>query len=180
MQDKYQISEGFLSRLCDLMSSSNIKTPTQLAAFADVGWSTAKQWLDGSIPRKHVLENLAEKFHVNPHWLLTGEGEKDPVTKEFEKNEPSLDNSDDISLESIEQQWRLTIAEYARDLPLDKLLDLSEVISKMKPYGHGMILTGLIALSKIKAKELLKKEAEKNDKAMVAIISNVDKKESGN
>lgn len=79
MQEENHTNMNFLSRLRDLMKERGIKTPTELSKFAEVGWSTAKQWLEGSIPRKHVLHNLASKFRVTSSWLLTGEGSKEPV-----------------------------------------------------------------------------------------------------
>lgn len=78
-QEKNHATNNFSSRLRDEMAKFNLKNAADLARFAHVSWSTAKQWLDGSIPRKLALFDLASRLEVTASWLETGEGDKTPV-----------------------------------------------------------------------------------------------------
>lgn len=61
------------------MKRHGLESAADLAKFSEVGWSTANQWMKGSIPRKLALSDLAGRFKVAVSWLESGYGPKEPA-----------------------------------------------------------------------------------------------------
>lgn len=78
-QEENHTNDNFSSRLREEMQKFGLHSVADLSRFACVGWSTANQWLAGSVPRKLALLDLASRLHVTAQWLETGTGEKEPV-----------------------------------------------------------------------------------------------------
>lgn len=119
------------------MASHNLKTTADLARFAEVGWSTAKQWMSGTTPRKHSLDSLASHLGVTSTWLATGEGDREPVNakaikrlKEGFVSEPESRFNDGHS--HFEDVLRQVISTMPTETVLDHIKKLVEESRKAK------------------------------------------------
>lgn len=141
-QDKNHATPDFQHRLREEMRRLGIKSSAELARFAHVGWSTANQWLHGSIPRKLALFDLASRLQVNAEWLETGEGEKEPCDLQPVKNSnlaAEIRNHANAKLEdscgtsppdSLSPDYKSIFMKIAEDTPINSLLDRLEELAE--------------------------------------------------
>ena len=119
------------------MANFGLKNAADLARFAEVSWSTASQWLAGSVPRKLALINLASRLHVTASWLETGEGVKEPVNlKEALAAKARVNVSEESCMREDPAPYRAgpdylaEIVKLAHTADLPSLLDTMENLSK--------------------------------------------------
>lgn len=75
----------FLERLLIVVEEQGgNKTPASIAEVTGFPWSTAKKWLDGSIPRQSTIVQLADHLSVSAKWLL-GQSDKREKTGVIEE-----------------------------------------------------------------------------------------------
>lgn len=140
-------NKDFLSRLRDLMGEFHLKSPADLAKFADVGWSTANQWLNGSIPRKHALDALASRLRVTSTWLLTGEGDKTPVNLDDVQRLHGIVSESPMTYNQSSDRWREAYLELAKITPQNTVYGL-EILIRVDPPDSKAAIQGLAALAK--------------------------------
>jgi transcriptional regulator with XRE-family HTH domain len=75
--EKSRNAENFAERLQIAMSDAG-KSQAELARMLDTAWSTVDRWMKGSIPRRKMIEQIADSLCVASRWLETGEGSKKP------------------------------------------------------------------------------------------------------
>lgn len=157
-QEKNHTNDNFPSRLRGKMEKFGIRNAAELARFARVSWSTAKQWLEGSIPRKLALFDLASRLHVTAQWLETGEGDKTPVNLEAVLNRQHHTNEMSAAVLRDEQAtystpgldatlaYRETIIRLIPEFTTEQLLQLAEMLQSSKPPGYVLILDQVLPM----------------------------------
>lgn len=143
------LKQTFSSRLREEMKKNGLESAADLAKFADVGWTTANQWLTGTIPRKASLHNLASRLRVTSEWLMTGEGDKEPVNlqqvKDLEAQYGQPTNPNENLLKAL--------AICLPHLPGGTLLTLLEIIQECPDTETLELKREILQLAKSKLKE---------------------------
>lgn len=74
----------FITRLRTALSRRDL-TQSELARRLQTPISTIQRWLRGAVPRRHLLNALAQELSVSPEWLLGTDGaEPSEVLREAE------------------------------------------------------------------------------------------------
>lgn len=140
-QEKNHASSQFSSRLRDEMEKFGLSSAADLAKFAGVAWSTANQWLNGAVPRRLALLQLASQLEVTATWLETGEGVKEPVNLQAIRAARNRANAgSEITLrdqawtpDALPDGYLSEIIKLSASADLSQLLDTMESLSKNHP-----------------------------------------------
>ena len=135
------------------MKTRGLSTPAELAAFADVGWSTAKQWLSGTMPRKRWIVALADHFCVNEKWLETGEGEPEDLPPMLAEEEAEYNKAS-----PKDRAWQKFFVRQAKLLPAEKMIEALDTLKKEKPLDWEIVYDELFNHLKTVIRESNKKQ----------------------
>lgn len=125
------------------------ETQESLARKIGVSSSTVSRWQNGSKPHKTKAHQLAGILQVTTSWLLTGEGEREPVNKEtverlFGPTRPDSKISD-TGLNAHEI-WREAFLDLAKINQVNVATGI-DILARLQPPGYGPALQGLSALN---------------------------------
>lgn len=155
-QEKNHALESFSSRLRGEMQRFSLESAADLSKFADVAWTTANQWLEGSIPRKLALMNLASRLEVTAKWLETGVGDREPVNLRAVQALRNHVNETGSSPETdaVAALYSDLVLKMLPRMDLEKLIEVAEYLQTHKPPGSEKLISDALTLAREKLNEL--------------------------
>lgn len=132
------VESNFITRLKKAMLDASV-TQSSLARTLSTPMSTIQRWMQGAVPRRLMLQALAEALHVTPEWLIHGRepsaGLQESMEPESVVRYPKMDHRWHERREELEAELLTMIRAFTANAATK---DQSE-IATLRSQAHAFI-----------------------------------------